>query len=133
MYEQAARFYLEDGKPERASEVLLKAAKALESNLKDNKSIFVDEPTIQQAIRVYQKVIEIFHNEQKYHMMADPLRSYNSFLLKQGYIKEAIDNFKLSVEVFTALKQTHNMYVFFATHSMRGEWKLTLFFVFVQI
>ena len=111
LYQQAARYYLEDGKPDRASEVLMKAAKVLENSLKENKSIFVDEPTIQLAIQVYKKVIDIFHNEQKYHMMADPLRSYNSFLLKQGFIKEAIENFKLSIEAFTALKQTHNMYV----------------------
>jgi tetratricopeptide (TPR) repeat protein len=112
-FEQAAQYYLEDGKPERASEVLMKAARSLEQNIKTSgKSSLgtTDDAAITQIINIYKKILDIFHNEGKFHMMPDPMRSYHSFLLKQNMIKEAIEGYTLAVEVYEALKQPHNVY-----------------------
>jgi tetratricopeptide (TPR) repeat protein len=99
-YELAGKVYLEGGKPDRCSEVWIKAAKMLEK-----------EPKYQnKCVTLYSRAIEAVVNDDKDHLATDAFRSLNAYLVRNNLLREAIDNITKQIETYKKLKQTDNLH-----------------------
>src|SRR3989338_1376146 len=97
-YKDASRLYLDDGKNDRAAEVLVKAAKSMEK-----------EPNcLNQCVELYKEGIDVSTMNGKYHNVTDILRTFNNFLLRNKMYGEAIKNLETQLTAFRALSQVAN-------------------------
>ncbi|EFC50422.1 predicted protein [Naegleria gruberi] len=97
-YKDAARLYLDDGKNDRAAEVLVKAAKSMEK-----------EPNcLNQCVELYKEGIEASTMNGKYHNVTDILRNFNNFLIRHKLYTEAIQNLETQINAFRSLSQPNN-------------------------
>ncbi|KAL9655825.1 hypothetical protein ABK040_000889 [Willaertia magna] len=99
-YKEASRIYLEGGKADRSSEVLIKAAKSLEKEVGAERL----------ALELYSSAISSSTLNGKYHNATDLLRGYNTFLMKNKFYKECIENVEHQVLAYRTLNQPHNEY-----------------------
>ena len=98
-YKDAARCYSDDGKNDRAAEVLVKAAKAMEK-----------EPAgLEQCFELFKEGIEMSCLNGKYHNTTDLLRQYNTMLIKYKRFDEAIKNCETQLVAYQSLNQVDNL------------------------
>ena len=98
-YREASRVYLDDGKNDRAAEVLSKAAKALEKE---------DPENTQLCKELYEEAIEASSLNGKYHNSTDLIRSFNTFLVKNRMYADAIKNCETLRTAYQSLSQVAN-------------------------
>lgn len=122
VYKKAAEIFQEDGKPERAGEVLTKAIKMLEREYSkaDGKS----EALREEIMDMYTHAIDVF--DDKYHLSGDLMRSFNSFLVREGQYTACIENIGRQIAGFEDLKQPHNIWKCYLSvvilHLKMGDW-----------
>ncbi|KAG2375006.1 hypothetical protein C9374_010380 [Naegleria lovaniensis] len=98
-YKDAARVYSDDGKNDRAAEVLVKAAKAMEK-----------EPGgLEQCFELFKEGIEMSCLNGKYHNTTDLLRQYNTMLIKYKRFDDAIKNCETQLIAYQNLNQADNL------------------------
>jgi tetratricopeptide (TPR) repeat protein len=99
-FELAGKTYLEGGKPDRCSEVWIKAAKMLEKEPK-----FRDR-----CIQLYTRAVEAVTNDDKDHLATDAYRQLNAFLVREKLYREAVDNIQKQIQSYKKLKQETNLH-----------------------
>lgn len=119
VYKKAAEIFQEDGKPERAGEVLNKAIKVLEREYGANNDRSKSEDGIDmttgavgvlrsEIIDIYRSAIDAY--DDKFHLSGDMMRSFNAFLVREGEYAASIENIKRQIIGFEKLKQPHNIW-----------------------
>uniref|UniRef100_A0A7S1PJP6 Gamma-soluble NSF attachment protein n=1 Tax=Percolomonas cosmopolitus TaxID=63605 RepID=A0A7S1PJP6_9EUKA len=119
-YKNSSEIMLEDGKMDRAAEILTKGAKLIEKEMTKNSSKLSDEHK-NQIKEMYVEALKMYANGDKYHMATNSFRAFNAFLLKNQMYDECIRNIKKQTDGYVALKQMHNV------------WKNNLSLVVVQL
>jgi tetratricopeptide (TPR) repeat protein len=99
-FELAGKTYLEGGKPDRCSEVWIKAAKMLEKE-----PIHRDK-----CVSLYTRAVEAVVNDDKDHLATDAFRALNAYLVREKLYREAVDNIKKQIQSYKKLKQESNLH-----------------------
>lgn len=108
LWEKSHRVFYEDGKPERAMEVLVKAAQSLEKE--DKKKNGSDPIYVDDIIKLYERSIGIMQQNDKLHFGMSTFNKMNLYLVNHKLYDKAAENLKLQRNSFRSLEQEHNIW-----------------------
>eukprot|EP01059_Diplonema_ambulator_P037511 TRINITY_DN994_c0_g5_i3.p1 TRINITY_DN994_c0_g5~~TRINITY_DN994_c0_g5_i3.p1 ORF type:complete len:330 (+),score=97.39 TRINITY_DN994_c0_g5_i3:44-991(+) len=93
----AGKCYLEDGKPDKYSEALVRAARLLRET----------QPI--EAAKLVEEALATLAEEEQFHLMPEPGRLLVAIHVKAGNYLEAVKSIKSNLKHFKALNQQHNI------------------------
>lgn len=95
-FEGACELYKEDGKADKAVEMLMKSAK-LTTN-------------VDKAVQLFSHAVDLIEADGRWHMSGDTFRTITAFLVKNNRYADAINNLKRQIKAFEAMDQQTNIW-----------------------
>eukprot|EP00762_Andalucia_godoyi_P001913 ANDGO_05997.mRNA.1 Gamma-soluble NSF attachment protein len=96
-FEKAARAYRLDGKPDKAGDVLKRAAQ------------YIEKTNMEKACDLYKNSLACFVDEDKQHLAAESFRWWVSLLVKSGKLRDAAEAYAFQIPVFIKVDSQHNV------------------------
>eukprot|EP00761_Pharyngomonas_kirbyi_P004711 gb/GECH01004716.1/.p1 GENE.gb/GECH01004716.1/~~gb/GECH01004716.1/.p1 ORF type:complete len:345 (+),score=117.78 gb/GECH01004716.1/:1-1035(+) len=111
-YQEACTYFQEDGKFDKAAEILVKAAGLLDD--------------VEKAAELYMTALQMFLDHEKYHLIKNNFSSCISFFVRNKLWDKAVEFFEKQTEAFIQMNQEHNVRKCYASIIVcllaRGDW-----------